>query len=130
MADSDFNYCACSCHAVRTFRLLRPVPVVAQFYAIRYELALDEPPHTGGSERLLARLPWQDWNYARELDHAGTRGIRRVIYTAYDVDCGTLAEVLFLRLARQGDAEELVGPHLKIPRGHPSQGRQQLAAST
>jgi hypothetical protein len=114
MADQDFNYSACSCRAVRTFRLRRKLPVMVEFFALRYTIELSYPAGTGDAEFLVARLPWQDLNYGRELDHAGRDGIRRRIYQAYDVDCGTLAEVLFLRLVRQGDAEELAGPHLKI----------------
>ncbi|HUR58889.1 MAG TPA: hypothetical protein VM029_14340 [Opitutaceae bacterium] len=109
-----FTYRACSCQAIRTFRLHRPLPVVVEFFAIRYSIELFTPGHAGGSERLVARLPWQDLVYARELDHAGHGILGRRLLTAYDVDCGTLAEILFLRLARQGDADELAGPHLKI----------------
>src|SRR4051794_15356325 len=100
MASGDFTYRACSCQATRTFRLHRPPPLVAEFYAIRYSLELFSPHHTGGSERLVARLPWQDLNYARELDHAGQGLLLRKLLDAYDVDCGTLSEVLFLRLVR------------------------------
>jgi hypothetical protein len=116
MSASVFTYRACSCQAVRTFRLHRPLPVVVEFFAIRYTLELYAPGQSGGSERLVARLPWQDLNYARELDHAGAGLLARRLATAYDVDCGTLAEVLFLRLVRQNDADELAGPHVKIPR--------------
>jgi hypothetical protein len=114
MAEGDFNYRACSCRAVRTFRLCRKLPVVIEFFALHYTMELNHPAGTGDAEFLVARLPWQDLNYARELDHAGRDSIRGRIYRAYDVDCGTLAEILFLRLVRQGDAEELAGPHLKI----------------
>lgn len=114
MAQSDFSYRACSCQAVRTFRLHRPLPAVVEFFALRYTLELYAPVQTGGSERLVARLPWQDLNYARELDHAGRGVLSRQLLTAYDVDCGTLAEILFLRLVRQGHADELAGPHLKL----------------
>ena len=114
MADSDFTYRACSCQAVRTFRLFRPLPVVVEFFAISYTLELHASKQAGNSERLVARLPWQDMNYARELDHASRGTIVKKLATGYDVDCGTLAEVLFLRLVRQGQAAELAGPHLKI----------------
>jgi hypothetical protein len=110
----DFTYRACSCQAMRTFRLHRPPPLIVEFFAIRYSLELYSPAQIGGSERLVARLPWQDLIYARELDHAGHGLLQRKLLTAYDVDCGTLAEVLFLRLVRQGDADQLAGPHLKI----------------
>ena len=114
MLSSDFTYRACSCQAIRTFRLHRPPPLLVEFFAIRYSLELYSPAQIGGSERLVARLPWQDLVYARELDHAGPGILGRKLLTAYDVDCGTLTEVLFLRLVRQGMAEELAGPHLKI----------------
>lgn len=114
MASSDFTYRACSCQAVRTFRLQRPLPLVVEFFAIRYTLELYAPGQTGGSERLVARLPWQDLVYARELDHAGRGVLGRKLLSGYDVDCGTLAEVLFLRLVRQGLADELAGPHVKL----------------
>lgn len=116
MAEDEFTYRACSCQAVRTFRLHRPPPVVAEFFAICYTLELYSPGQSGGSERLVARLPWQDLVYARELDHAGRGILRRKLLTAYDVDCGTLAEVIFLRLVRQGLAGELAGPHIKLHR--------------
>jgi hypothetical protein len=116
MPDSDFTYRACSCQAVRTFRLHRPLPLIAEFFAIRYSIELFSPTHVGGSERLVARLPWQDLLYARELDHAGHGILARKLRTAYDVDCGSLAEILFLRLERQHDAEQLAGPHLKLRR--------------
>jgi hypothetical protein len=114
MPHADFTYRACTCQAMRTFRLHRPPPVVAEFFAIRYSIELFSPAQIGGSERLVARLPWQDLVYARELDHAGHGILGRKLLTAYDVDCGTLSEVLFLRLVRQGDADELAGPHLKF----------------
>ncbi len=114
MPPGDFTYRACSSQAIRTFRLFHPPPVIAEFFAIHYSIELYSPGQTGGSERLVARLPWQDLVYARELDHAGQGILARKLLTAYDVDCGTLAEVLFLRLVRQGVAEELAGPHLKI----------------
>lgn len=117
MAEGNFTYRACSCRAQRTFRLSRPLPLVAEFYAIRYTLELFSPTHVGGSERLVARLPWQDLIYARELDHAGHGVLAKKLANAYDVDCGTLAEVIFLRLGRQSDAVELTGPHLKLPAG-------------
>ena len=116
MRASDFTYRACSCQATRTFRLHRPLPVVVEFFAIRYTLEFYAPNQVGGSERLVARLPWQDLVYARELDHAGHGILGRKLLTAYDVDCGTLAEVLFLRLVRQGAADELAGPHVKLAR--------------
>ena len=116
MALGEFTYRACSCRALRTFRLHRPLPLVVEFFAVRYTLELYMPAQAGGSERLVARLPWQDLNYARELDHAGRGVLGEKLRTAYDVDCGTLTEVLFLRLVRQGEAEQLAGPHLKIPR--------------
>ena len=116
MPHGHFTYRACSCQALRTFRLQRPPPLIIEFFALRYTLEIFAPIHTGGSERLVARLPWQDLNYARELDHAGQGVLVRKLLTAYDVDCGTLAEILFLRLVRQGEAEQLAGPHLKIIR--------------
>jgi hypothetical protein len=116
MPQRDFTYRACSCQALRTFRLHRPPPLIIEFFALRYTLELFAPMHTGGSERLVARLPWQDLNYARELDHAGRGVLVKKLLTAYDVDCGTLTEILFLRLVRQGDADQLAGPHLKITR--------------
>src|SRR4051812_32078970 len=105
MAHGDFTYRACSCQAVRTFRLHRPPPLLIEFFAIRYSLEIFAPGNAGGSERLVARLPWQDLNYARELDHAGQGILQRKLVSSYDVDCGTLAEILFLRLTRQGEAE-------------------------
>lgn len=114
MASQAFTYRACSCQAVRTFRLHSPPPVVVEFFALRYSLELHAPGQAGGSERLVARLPWQDLAYARELDHAGEGVIRKKLLVAYDVDCGSLAEVLFLRLVRQGMADELAGPHVKL----------------
>jgi hypothetical protein len=114
VASTEFTYRACSCQAMRTFRLHRPLPVVVEFFAIRYTLELYAAAQSGGSERLVARLPWQDLVYARELDHAGHGVLGKKLLTAYDVDCGTLAEVLFLRLVRQGAADELAGPHVRI----------------
>ena len=116
MPQRDFTYRACSCQALRTFRLHRPPPLIVEFFTLRYSLELFAPIHTGGSERLVARLPWQDLNYARELDHAGRGILGKKLLTAYDVDCGTLTEILFLRLVRQGEADQLAGPHLKIIR--------------
>lgn len=115
MAESEFTYRACSCRAQRTFRIFRPLPLVAEFYAVRYYLELFSPAQVGGSERLVLRLPWQDLIYARELDHAGYGVLPRRLLIAYDVDCNTLAEVIFLRLVQQRDAEQLAGPHLKLP---------------
>ncbi len=113
--ESEFNHRASSCRAKRTFRLRRPLPLVAVFYAISYRLELFAPHHVGGSERLVARLSWQELIDARELDHAGHGVLARQLASAYDVECLTLAETLFLRLVRQGDADELAGPHLKVP---------------
>ncbi len=118
MSDADFDYRACTCHAVRTFRLHRDPPVIVEFFAIRYSLEFFSPPGTGAQETLVARLPWQDLNYARELCHAGPGVIRKQLRAGYEVECGTLQEVLFLRLVRQGEAEELAGPHLKTRIGH------------
>ncbi len=115
MAEGDFSYAACSCRAIRTFRLRRDLPLVAEFFAIRYTIHLHEVPQTAGSLRILARLPWQDLNYAREIMHVGGGAVRELMVTGIEVDCGTLAEVIFLRLVRQGDAEELRGPHVKVP---------------
>jgi hypothetical protein len=129
MPHSDFTYRACSCRAQRTFRLLRPLPVVAEFYAIRYSVDLFAPMHVGGSERLVACLPWQDLIYARELDHAGHGVLRKKLATAYDLDCGTLAEVLFLRMVQQRDAEQLAGPHSKVPEGFYSDYQRAQRAS-
>jgi hypothetical protein len=114
MAD-EFTHRASSCRALRTFRLCRPLPLVAAFYALRYRLELFSPHHVGGSERLVARLPWQELIDARELDHAGHGILARQLATNYDVECLTLAEVLFLRLVQQGDAEQLAGEHVKVP---------------
>src|SRR2546425_7080340 len=104
MAKSEFTYRACSCQAMRTFRLHRPPPVVVEFFAIRYSVELYSPTHIGGSERLVARLAWQDPHNARELDHAGHGILGKKLLQAYDVDCGTLAEILFLRLVPPGGA--------------------------
>jgi hypothetical protein len=38
MPHGEFTYRACSCQAIRTFRLHRPPPVIAEFFAIRYSL--------------------------------------------------------------------------------------------
>lgn len=127
---TEFTHRACSCRAIRTFRLHRPLPAVAEFLALRYTIELYSPTHSGGSERLVARLPWQDLLNARELDHAGHGIIGRRLLVAYDVDCGTLAEVLFLRLVRQGDADELAGPHVVVPPDHPSRRGRALRPET
>jgi hypothetical protein len=118
VARENYTYAAVSCYAVRTFRLHRLPPICVEFYAIRYSVELYSRTGTANSECLVARLPWQDANYARELDHAGAGVIRQQLLSAYDVDCGNLAEVLFLRMVRQGDAVELAGPHVKIPSEH------------
>jgi hypothetical protein len=123
-----FTHRACSCQAIRTFRLHRPLPVVAQFFALHYTIELYSPNYNGGSERLVARLPWQDLINARELDHAGHGVIGKRLLSAYDVNCGTLAEVIFLRLVRQRDADELAGPHVVVPDDHPSRRRVRLAS--
>lgn len=118
MADADFNYAATSCNAVRTFRLLHRLPLCVHFLSISYVLDLCEMKHTAGGIYLVALLPWQDHNYAKQLMHAGTGLAATYRKTDYEVDCGRLEEVLFLRLVRQGDAVELAGPHLTIPDNH------------
>lgn len=100
---------------MRTFRLTRPLPLLAEFYAISFSVELFCPSQVGGSERLVARLPWQDLMSARELDHAGHGILARQLATGYDVECGTLGEIILLRLIRQGCGEELAGPHSKLP---------------
>lgn len=100
---------------MRTFRLTRPLPLVAEFYAISFSVELFCPAQVGGSERLVARLPWQDLMSARELDHAGHGILARQLAVGYDVECGTLGEIIFLRLVRQQVGEELAGPHSKLP---------------
>jgi len=115
VANSDYDYRATTCSAYRTFRLLHPLPAVAEFFATQLTLDLYQMPFTSGAEFLMASLPWQDVRNGRELGHAGHNVIRRSLASGYDVACGSLAEVLFLRLARQGDAVELAGPHCKVP---------------
>ena len=116
MADGDFDHRASACCAVRTFRLHHPLPVVAEFFATRYSIDLYEMPYTAGGEHLRSCLPWQAIEDGWDLNHAGLNVIKRNLATGMDVRCGSLAEVLFLRLVRQGDAEELAGPHCKVPR--------------
>ena len=128
MPENEFTYRACSCRAQRTFRLHRPLPILAEFYAVRYSLELFSPAQVGGSERLVLRLPWQDLIYARELDHAGHGVLPRKLFVAYDVDCNTLAEVIFLRLVQQRDADQLAGPHVKLPADFYSEHQRDLRA--
>ncbi|MEY4940759.1 MAG: hypothetical protein RIQ93_2494 [Verrucomicrobiota bacterium] len=87
---------------------------MAEFFALRFTLDLGEERHTAGGTYLIACLPWQDLNYGRQLMHVGIGVEKCRAKTVFDVDCGTLAEVLFLRLVRQGDAQELAGPHVRI----------------
>lgn len=99
----------------RTMRLLRPLPVCAEFFAMRYFIDVWDQPHTGGAEYLMVYLPWQTKDCGEELAHAGHGVIRRALMSGFDVHVPSLSEVLFLRLVRQGDAEELAGLHYPIP---------------
>lgn len=100
---------------LRTIRLLSPLPVCAEFFAMRYFLDLYARPGTAFSESLVVYLPWQTKENGRELTHAGCGVLRRALYSSFDVHVPSVSEVLFLRLVRQGDAEELAGPHCLIP---------------
>jgi hypothetical protein len=99
----------------RTFRLLSPLPVCAEFYSARYFVDLCVMPGTAYSEHLVVFMPWQAKEDGRQLSHAGRGIIRRTLFVAFDVHVPSVSEVLFLRLTRQGDAEELAGPHCLIP---------------
>ena len=68
--------------------------------------------HTAGSLYTSMRLPWNDSASARRLGHV--RGVRELYVTGHDVECGSFEEVFFLRLVRQGDADEIAGPHCKV----------------
>jgi hypothetical protein len=100
---------------VRTFRLLRPLPLEVRFICATYFLELNRIAYTAGREALVVRLPWQERDFGKELTHAGENVIRRQLVSGFDVECATLSEFLFLRLVAQKDAEELAGPHARIP---------------
>jgi hypothetical protein len=103
----------------RAFRLRSRLPVVAEFLAVRLVLDLYEMPGTAGREILVVHLPWQPKENGRELIHAGRGVISAQLATRYEVECPSLSEVLFLRLARQGDAEELTGLFCKVANCQP-----------
>ena len=44
MPEHEFTYRACSCRAQRTFRLHRPLPILAEFYAVRDSLVAAQHP--------------------------------------------------------------------------------------
>ena len=110
-----FEYPGQNAATLRTFRLKRPLPVCAEFYAMSYMIDVWDQPGTGGGEFLMVYLPWQTKREGRELTHAGFEVISRALHRGFDVHVPSISEVLFLRLARQGDAEELAGPHCLIP---------------
>lgn len=95
----------------RVVRFVRPLPFVCEFYALRYTIELYAPPHCGGRVFVVGRLWDEPIEDARILVAFGDTVARQRMRDGFAVDVGSIGDVLFLRLMRQGDVEELVGPH-------------------
>lgn len=105
--------------AVRRVRLINSLPLYAEFYALRYRIEASSTVQNSGVARLVCRLQWESLDQARELYSIGETHFVKNLREGFEVEVASLADVLLLRLIRQGDAEELAGPHCRFTRSVP-----------
>lgn len=97
--------------ARRLVRLRRPLPLSCEFYALHYSIEFYSPAGNSGRISILARLPWDKQGEGQTLFYCGETGMPHYLREGFELQVGSIADVIFLRLIRQGDAEEIAGPH-------------------
>lgn len=92
------------------------MPITIVFPTVRYGLEIRDITHAGGVRQVIARENRCPAECAAAL-RIGVVGndVEGALATGVSVECASWEETLFLKLARSGYAEQLAGPHCRVP---------------
>lgn len=105
----------------RTFRLLQPLPITVVFPTVCYCLEIRGITHAGGVRQVIARKPGCPAESAAALRiGVVANDVESTLASGVSVECPSWEETLMLRLVRFGHAEQLAGPHCRVPDRFPA----------